>query len=131
MAEVVLRWVWRHHALCAEVHDSVEDAFEAAVIASDDGTEALETIEVVGNGGSSLRYSPAEVWEWERRIGFKWIDEGLTLPWGRVEVSPPWDAADWTVVQSVEFETGAAAALEWWAERLGADRVRIVEGCHG
>jgi cob(I)alamin adenosyltransferase len=55
MAELVLKWAMRYHALTVEIYGDVDEAVGAAGLAADNGEESLDRIEVLGDDGTVKR----------------------------------------------------------------------------
>ncbi len=61
MAELVLKWAWRHGALVVDEFESLGAALLAAEYAQDEGREAIECIEIVHEDGTRQVLSAGEV----------------------------------------------------------------------
>ena len=121
-----IKWAWRHFALEADVYDTLDEAIEAAVYASDYGSEALDCIE---HEGERITEASEQYEAVERRIldeHMAWHRRDRTTPTHRIQARHP--DGKWVTLYAVTppISDALAEELAEFVEALGEDRVRVV-----
>lgn len=118
----VLKWAHVYGVLYVTEHDDLETALHAAIAASDDGDESLDSIETFGAGGRVIPRS--EVWELAQAIQDAEIAARPSYPSHWVELRTA-DGKEWGRHESANSEQEATAMAADLAGVYGAERVRI------
>ena len=121
----VLKWAWVHHALDATIHDSLDDALEAAVYAADCGDESLDCIELFEPEHRII--SSDEAWKLAKPIEQRRDDEYAAqrdAVTHAVRLASP-DGKESTYFASATSEAEAIAKAEDIAAKYGAGRASV------
>lgn len=119
-----IKWSWRHYSRQADVYDSLDEAIESAILASDMGAEAFDCIEYGGEriGMDDPRY---EAIEQKRRAEDDAEREARPKATHRVQLQHP--DGEWMTVYGVTMpltESTAGEVAEFTSV-IGAGRVRV------
>jgi hypothetical protein len=112
-----LKFAWRYGSLYVMKFECFEDAVEDAILAADEGAEALDHIEY---NGKRYTFGSPEVKDIEERLkGERDNEPSVPTPW-KVEIS---DGEKWAL-NDFYSDTEVGNVMLEWESLVGADRVR-------
>lgn len=122
---LVIKWAWVHGSLSAWTFDDLDSAVRSAVWASDEGTEAIDSIEVIEPDGTRIVHDKAAVAALMKPVEDKEYERYKAQPIPTVILDLRGPDGTWASYSSYVDPAKAEAEAADFRARLGADRVAL------